>query len=138
MIEIEITNKSGVRLPLSFLRMKDIITTVLRKEKKSVANISIVFVGDKKIQSVNKKFLQHNYVTDIITFILEEKILEVEIYINPQQAKRQAKEYDVSFLNEISRLLIHGILHCVGYDDTTEKKKKIMFQQQEKYVEMVH
>jgi rRNA maturation RNase YbeY len=72
-------------------------------------------------------FLGHDEPTDVISFPLEEEVrLEGEVYVNLDRAKEQAKHFGVSFRNEVARLVIHGILHLVGYDDTTTEQARIM------------
>jgi rRNA maturation RNase YbeY len=77
---------------------------------------------------MNKKFLNHNYITDVISFDLSESedLIIGEIYICLPQTERQAKEYKITFKNELLRLAIHGILHILGFDDSTSKEKKEM------------
>ncbi len=114
---------------------KRIAEYVLYKEGKN-AVVSIVFVGDEKILDLNKCYLHHNYVTDVIGFPLEKQDegIEGEVYIDIEQAARQAPEYGVSLKNEVSRLVIHGILHLLGYDDATPDKKSVMSDKEDRYL----
>lgn len=107
---------------------------VCQQEHVSNAELSFVLVNDRTIRAINKKFLKHDYVTDVITFPLELNEVNAEIYINGQQAKRQAKENSVTVNNEMIRLVVHGTLHAIGYDDTTSEEKKMMDSIQERYV----
>jgi len=74
-------------------------------------NISLVFVGEQKIQAINKKYRAKDKPTDVLSF---ERL--DEIFICPQVVKIQAKELNISFKNELARVLIHGILHLKGFD----------------------
>ena len=114
--------------------MKHIAEFVCLKEKVKNAELSFVIVNDRTIQKINKKFLRHDFVTDVITFPLEPKEIAAEIYINTQQAKRQSNENNVTVKNEITRLVVHGTLHAIGYDDTTAVNQKKMNLIQERYV----
>jgi probable rRNA maturation factor len=114
--------------------IKRIVEFVCVKEKIKNAELSFVIVNDRTIRTINKKFLRHDFVTDVITFPLEPSVINAEIYINTQQAKRQAKENYVTLKNEITRLVVHGTLHAIGYDDTTVILKKKMDSVQERYV----
>jgi probable rRNA maturation factor len=79
--------------------------------------------------------LGHRFNTDVITFLIEKPpFLEAEIYINGNQARRQARLYKVTVKNEVTRLVIHGVLHALGYDDKRTKQRKQMFELQERYV----
>jgi rRNA maturation RNase YbeY len=73
--------------------------------------------------------------TDIVTFpIRNDSELEAEIYISHEMAIQNAKEFKVSLNNEMSRLIVHGILHLIGFNDTTKEKKKVMFEKQEQVI----
>lgn len=123
------------RVRISLLQVEKIVHSVCRKEKVKTGRFSFVFLGDAKIRIMNKKFLGHNVVTDVITFPLENESIDAEIYINIQQAKRQARQYNVSFLNEVHRLIVHGVLHGLGYKDSTPRLRRKMFGIQERYVQ---
>jgi len=88
--------------------------TVQELKLKKFDEISIVIVGDKRIKSLNKKYLKRNRVTDVLAFDYG------EIFICLPQAKKQAKEMGHSVKEELAILLIHGILHLSGYDDKTK------------------
>jgi probable rRNA maturation factor len=105
------------------------------KEKRNKATITVVLTDDKGIRPINKKHLGHDSTTDVISFTLEESPLEGELYIDLEQARRQAKEYGITPRNEVARLVVHGILHCCGYDDTDTESKTQMIEKQERYVE---
>ena len=85
--------------------------------------LSIVLVNDSTIQNLNRRFLQKNNPTDVIAFPLHDGDDDVwgEIYISTDRAKEQAEFYKVSFETELMRLVIHGTLHLIGYDDADEK-----------------
>lgn len=133
MIVISVTKASTI-IPFTTSAFLRIAKFVCRKEKVKQAELSFVLVNDNTIKRINKKFLNHDFVTDVITFPLEVKKVQAEIYINAQQAKRQAKEYLVPVHNEMIRLIVHGILHAIGYDDRTVIQKRKMTAIQERYV----
>lgn len=84
---------------------------------------------------MHKRYFGHDTVTDIITFPLETAGIDSEIYINVEQARRQSKQFKVTMKNELTRLIVHGVLHSLGYDDRTPSLRKKMFDVQERYVE---
>lgn len=90
--------------------------------------INIIFVDNSKIHSLNKQFLNHDYPTDVISFPIEEEpnFLEGEIYVSLNKAIENAKSYNVSLNEEIWRLIIHGLLHFLGFDDKNEKSQDLM------------
>jgi len=100
----------------------------LRKREK--LEINIIFVNDREIKKINKKYLGKNTITDVIAFNhnikykLPEKYIPFgDIYICLKQAQRQAKIYDISVLSEIAVLIIHGMLHLQGYEDYNLKDR---------------
>jgi probable rRNA maturation factor len=80
------------------------------------------------LSKLNIKYLQHNTLTDIITFnySLKNNYLNGEIYISIERIKENAKKFNTTFLNELHRVIIHGILHLIGFKDKTSKERKIM------------
>ncbi len=112
-----------------FLRTKFIeraVNKTLKNFKVKKANINIILTDYNSVKELNKKFLKHNYETDVLAFRLDDEELEGEIYISIETAEKQAKEYKVSLTNELSRLAIHGTLHLIGYKDKTEQEKAEM------------
>jgi probable rRNA maturation factor len=133
MISIEAYNDTAEkRLPVT--KVKRAVEHVLKGERVRKASISIVFVSDEKIHEMNKHFLRHDYPTDVITFPLEEDVVDGEIYVSVDTARRQADEYKVSFTNELMRLAAHGTLHLVGYDDSTDEQRKKMSILEDRYI----
>lgn len=94
----------------------------------SVDSLQIIFINNREILELNKKHLSHDYTTDIITFDYSKNIelLDAEIYISLDEALLNSKKYKVNFEQELSRLVIHGILHLTGYDDKKVADKKNM------------
>ena len=116
---------------------KRLVEYVLNKEERN-AEIRVVYVQDEEIQALNKKYLQHDYVTDVISFPLDEEngVVEGEVYVCIDQAKRQAEAHSVPVRREVSRLVIHGVLHIIGYDDATPDERSFMQQKEDEYLEM--
>lgn len=91
-------------------------------------SLEINFVKSETMLEINKKYLNHNYSTDIITFDYsnERNNLDGEIFISIDDARENSKKYHVTLNDEILRLVTHGILHMTGYDDTTTAKRRRM------------
>lgn len=134
MIDVAVFRDAAGSQSLTKNEIKEIVSFVCRHEKIKSAELSFVILNDRKIKAINKNFLRHDYVTDVITFPMETKKVNAEIYINIQQASRQAVKYGVTKKNELIRLIIHGTLHALGYDDTTPQERKRMEKVQERYV----
>ena len=113
-----------------------LVRKVLRGEKISRAAVSVIFVRDKAMRTLNGTFLGHWHVTDVLSFPLSENrlLLEGEVYVNLDQAERQAHVYHVTAPKERARLIIHGILHLTGYDDATAGKRNRMRQREDYYL----
>ncbi len=115
----------------------DLARRVLTGERRMRAEITIVFVTDRRMTHLNREYLGHRHTTDVMSFPLSgsgAKTLEGEVYINLDQARRQAREYNVSIRSEVARLIIHGILHLAGYDDRTRPQKVRMTRMENLYL----
>ena len=105
------------------------LLSFLKKEIKfSINSLEINFIEKEEIHLINNKHLGHNYSTDILTFNYTEnnKDIDGEIFISVNDALENAKKFNVLLTNELYRLIIHGILHLIGFDDKEKKDKKIM------------
>lgn len=108
-----------------------------KSENKSINHIEYVFCTDDYLLEINKKHLDHDYYTDIITFPISEDPLEATIFISIDRVKDNANEFKVTFLNELHRVIAHGILHLLGYKDKTEEEAKEMRRQENNALEML-
>lgn len=117
--------------------LKRVVETVIARET-SVPKVAVtvVFCDDPTLQGMNARFLNHDYPTDVLAFPLgdEDGALEGEIYVSLDRAEEQARSYGVQFENEVCRLVVHGLLHLLGYDDQESIEKKTMHARQEEYV----
>ena len=107
-----------------------------KSEKKKLKKLNIIFCSDKFLLGINKKFLKHNFLTDIITFQYNQKKspVEGEIYISIERVKSNAEQFKHSFTDELHRVLIHGALHLCGYKDKTLKDKSTIRKGEEFYL----
>jgi len=98
------------------------------------ASLSFIFCTDDFLLSINREYLQHNTLTDIITFDMSEKAhtLQGEIYISTQRVLENAEKFSVPYLHELHRVIFHGVLHLCGYKDKTEQDQKKMRQMENK------
>jgi rRNA maturation RNase YbeY len=136
MIDVEIFNETK-RKYLPSKKIMDVANLIFEEYNIKDAKIRIVFIYDNEIKEINNRFLHHNSPTDVLSFNFEEENLEGELYISIETAEQQAKEYKVSLTNELLRLLIHGVLHLLGYEDNTIKKRKIMHNLEDKYLQKI-
>jgi probable rRNA maturation factor len=103
------------------------IEKIIIETKNTTGDLSFVFTSDETIRKINNQFLDHDYNTDVISFNYNvEDIVNGEIYISVETVKKNSVSYDVSIYKEIKRVMIHGVLHLIGYDDKSDKQLKIM------------
>ena len=104
------------------------IAEIVNREGYLIKEINYIFCSDNYLLEINRSFLNHDYFTDIITFNNSEKKkeLEAELYISIPRVKDNAKNEDVSFEEELNRVMIHGVLHLIGYKDKTKQQKELM------------
>ena len=119
----------------------NILRTVLEDQGVDDGTITTIFGQDELLLSLKKQFFKKNQFTDVIAFRLnnyEEKIIEGEVYISLPRAKENAKIFGEPFEKEVVRLLTHGVLHLLGYDDSSKKSKKEMTLLEDTYLKMVN
>lgn len=116
--------------------VKTFLLTIFRKHSKNIETINYIFCTDEYLLELNKKHLNHDFYTDIITFELNEQGLPLlaDVYISIERARENAKQFKVSLQNEILRLLIHGTLHLCGYRDKKQKEIDEMRTQENLYL----
>jgi len=102
--------------------------------------LNVVFVNNETIHQLNKRFLGRDSATDVLSFNVHTEYLPGnlkilgDIYISLEKASIQAQEYDVIFMDEVRRLVVHGLLHLIGYEHNNEKDEKVMESLTEKYL----
>ncbi len=107
------------------------IKEVAQLHGKTTGEISYIFCDDEKILEVNRQYLQHDYYTDIITFDDNEgDKINGDIFISLDTVADNAKEFDVTFENELHRVMIHGILHLCGQDDHSKEERAEMIRKE--------
>ena len=96
---------------------------VAHSEARRLGDISIIFCSDQYILDVNRKYLNHDYYTDIITFdYCEGDLLSGDLFISIDSVRENAAFYGTAFENELNRVIVHGVLHLIGYDDHAEEE----------------
>lgn len=100
---------------------------VVSHENKILGGLSIVFCSDAYLLKINQDYLEHDYYTDIITFdYSENQEVHGELYISVDRVKDNSKSHNSLFFNELCRVMVHGVLHLLGYKDKTDKEKITM------------
>lgn len=137
---IHIANlQKKIRIPTS--RLKTLVAKILKGEKAGDLTLSFAFVGNRRIRTLNRRFLQHDYATDVIAFALGEPGeaggVHGEVVISAEFAGKEARTRGIPVQEELLRYAAHGVLHLLGYDDHTPAKKKMMWARQEKYLKTI-
>ena len=135
-MNIEINNKT--RSKINIFLIKKNVAKFLTKYKKTSHEVSIAFIGDKTMRTLNKQYREIDKITDVMAFpgnvlikdfIKPEKKNLGEVIINYAQIKRQSRKFNNSIDQELIFILVHGLLHLLNYNDTTEKGRKEMEKQ---------
>lgn len=118
-------------------RLKKFILSIFRKENQPLASLAVIFCNDPYILSLNQKFLNHDFFTDILSFPLSDpdQPLIAEIYISVDRVRENARSFDSTFKEEIHRVIFHGALHFCGYKDKSRQDKRRMSQAESQYLE---
>ncbi|MDP2653916.1 MAG: rRNA maturation RNase YbeY [Candidatus Omnitrophota bacterium] len=126
-LKVEIQNRQTI-VRISPARIKALARTALRAEGVKHARLCVVFVDDRAIRILNRRFLKRSYATDVLAFDLTsgDGPLEGEIAVSVQTAVRQARIYRTSLRHELDLYVVHGILHLTGYDDHSPGDIRLM------------
>lgn len=118
------------------VKTKKWLNSTSKSEGYEIADLNYIFCDDDYLLEINKQYLNHDYFTDIITFdnSEEDNILEGDIYISVDRVKENAATFEADFETEMRRVLIHGLLHLMGYQDSDETLKNEMRAKEDQYL----
>lgn len=115
------------------------LQNVAKSENFEIADLNYVFVSDEELYEMNVKYLNHNTLTDIITFnYVENEIVSGDIFISVDRVKENAVDFNVSFENELLRVMVHGLLHLMNYNDKTDEEQDMMTLKEDEKLKMFH
>ncbi|MEI6583082.1 MAG: rRNA maturation RNase YbeY [Chitinophagia bacterium] len=128
----------GITLPGKTI-LKTLLSDLFRKEGKQLAGLSIVFCSDEYLLELNRQFLQHDYYTDILTFLMSERgaPVEGELYISIDRVRDNARALGVPAMHELRRVILHGALHLCGYKDKLKKDQALIRQKEDRYLQLL-
>ena len=126
---LKISNKKEIRT---------LLKKICQKENKKISFINYIFCSDNRLLEINKKYLKHTSLTDVITFNFtpNKKKLEGDVYISVDRVKKNATKYKEPFKAELLRIIIHGLLHLIGFSDKTKEDKNIMTLKENEYLSL--
>lgn len=111
------------------------IESTIQTEEKLSGEINFIFCSDDYLLEINKQYLQHDYYTDVITFdYTENNIIGGDIFISIDRIKENAEEFGKDETEELHRIIIHGVLHLIGYKDKSDKEKQVMTEKEDCYL----
>ncbi|MEO6488830.1 MAG: rRNA maturation RNase YbeY [Ferruginibacter sp.] len=133
-MQINFQFQQSIKLPGRTL-LKKFINSLIINEKRVTQGVTFVFCSDSYLLNINQVFLNHNDLTDIITFNLGVgEAIVGEIYISTERIRENALKYNVSFNEELYRVMFHGLLHLCGYNDKLKGEKIIMRKKEDFYL----
>jgi probable rRNA maturation factor len=114
------------------------IYRVLKNYNYVIGDINYIFCSDNYILNINKEYLNHDYFTDIITFNYNENdAINSDIFISLHTVEENSFQYNTSFQSELSRVIIHGILHLVGFNDSNDQQQQLMTQKEDEALSLL-
>tara|TARA_B100000482_G_scaffold50923_1_gene34136 strand:+ start:735 stop:1142 length:408 start_codon:yes stop_codon:yes gene_type:complete len=119
-------------------KIKEWLNAIAFEENNKIENLNFLIVDDKRMIHFNKTYLNHNYPTDIITFnTSENKKISGDIIISLERVEENAKEYKVGLEEELWRVMAHGLLHLLGYNDKSKEEKEKMRKKENYYLDKI-
>lgn len=117
--------------------IKNWISSCILNEEFKIGELNYIFCDDQYLSELNIKYLKHNTLTDIISFNDSlGRLISGDIFISVERVKENAKEFKVSFEDELHRVMVHGVLHFCKYDDKTKEEKKLMREKEDYYLSL--
>ena len=113
------------------------IEKLVTNEKRILGDVNDILSSDAYLLDINRQYLNHDYYTDVISFdYCEENVISGDIFISVDTVADNAKEYGTTFENELERVMIHGVLHFVGYNDKSDEESKTMRAKENQYLSL--
>jgi len=111
------------------------LNNVIINENKNIGEIVFVFCTDEFLLAKNIKHLNHDFLTDVITFdYCNDNLIAGDVLISTERVEENARNYEVTFLKELQRVMVHGLLHLLGYNDKTKKEIEMMQKKEDYYL----
>ena len=116
--------------------IKNWVKGTIKSVNKNTGNINFIFTSDKHLLKINEEYLSHKYFTDIITFnYCENDTVSGDVFISVETVKNNSSRFNVTFIEELHRVIIHGVLHLLGFDDQNDEEKVVIREKENYYLE---
>ncbi len=116
-------------------KVKKCCRQIIEDNKMIAENVNIIITDDKTLLDINKSYLNRNYYTDVISFIYSDhNKLEGDVFISIDTVKDNASKFNIAVDNELLRIIIHGVLHLVGFEDNSDVNKELMHNLEDYYL----
>ncbi len=128
MEKIQFFSEDTTFTPKGKTRIRSWLDKVIKHYDRKLSALNFIFTSDNYLHSINKTYLAHDSYTDIITFdnSTEQNVIEGDVFISVDRVKENAKKLNVGFEEELHRVIVHGVLHLLGFNDKSEKEKDEM------------
>lgn len=115
------------------------VSKIGRSERREIGDFSFVFCDDTYLLEMNRRFLEHDAFTDVITFdYSNDEVVSGEVFISIDRLKENSYKYNTAFFDELRRVMAHGVLHLLGYDDKSDEDSKRMRAKEEEKMKLFH
>jgi rRNA maturation RNase YbeY len=118
--------------------IKEYVKSLILNELYVLGELSVIFCSDRYLLNINKQYLNHDYYTDIVTFnYVEDSVISGDLFISLDRVRENAETFETKFVVELYRVVFHGVLHLIGYNDKTDEEKMQMRQKEDYYLSEV-
>lgn len=118
--------------------IKKYVKSLILNELCVLGELSVIFCSDQYLLNINKQYLNHDYYTDIVTFnYVEDSVISGDLFISLDRVRENAETFETKFVVELYRVVFHGVLHLIGYNDKTDAEKMQMRQKEDYYLSEV-
>ena len=118
-------------------KIKNWLKDTIVNEKKKVGDINYIFCSKEYLKKMNNDYLSKNYETDVISFdFSKDNKISGDIYISTETVKKNSSIFNVGFINELKRVMVHGLLHLLNYNDKSKQELKIMREKENFYINL--
>ena len=122
---------------LSKLNVESNIEKLVTNEDRTLGDVNYILCSDAYLLDINRQYLNHDYYTDVISFdYCEDNVISGDVFISVDTVADNAKEYGVTFEKELARVMIHGVLHFVGYNDKSDEEVPVMRAKENQYLSL--